>query len=336
MAYKFDWDRIRGGAGAGAGIGLLLSIASCVVITTFGRGERNAANGMAAGCGVFLLCLFCGPPLAFFGGMMLDNKRDRAAEEEGNKRRRAAEEEARIERERKVREEQRSFRQALQTLPKAAVTLFEGLPDKLSGAEGWLDQATRDLSEGAYAPFWQSIENASHWLGTYNDDTQQISQLALQYATVRRRYLGNSAGFPISKESARGVAAVGGTAERLNQLVRQAQRSFEFSMIYEQRKTNQLLVAGFTTLASALDGMGRRLASSIDELSASVDRSFIALQTNVEGLAQEIRASSEGVGEAVRESGRELAQRHDRALEMLDNIQRRRIPLPREFRDGAY
>lgn len=61
------------------------------------------------------------------------------------------------------------------------------------------------------------------------------------------------------------------TAERMKAIVRKAQRSFQFATIYEQRKTNQILIAGFTNLAEALDQMAYRITDSIDNLTNSVD-----------------------------------------------------------------
>ena len=53
------------------------------------------------------------------------------------------------------------------------------------------------------------------------------------------------------------------TAERMQAIVRKAQRNFQFATIYEQRKTNQILVAGFTTLAQALNQMTGQITASI-------------------------------------------------------------------------
>ena len=55
-------------------------------------------------------------------------------------------------------------------------------------------------------------------------------------------------------------------AERMHRVVRIAQKDFEFATIFEQRKTNRLLVSGFGTLAWAVAEMGVRLQKSISRL----------------------------------------------------------------------
>ena len=51
------------------------------------------------------------------------------------------------------------------------------------------------------------------------------------------------------------------TANRMRAVVRRAQKDFHFATIYEQRKTNQLLVAGFSSLGQAINELGDRLDS---------------------------------------------------------------------------
>ncbi|MBZ0170826.1 MAG: hypothetical protein K8E66_00450 [Phycisphaerales bacterium] len=252
------------------------------------------------------------------------------------KQRRLREERERDEQEVRDITEQRSYREELEKIPDAALRYFEGFPRKLSAAEDLLDKASTDYSEGAYAPFWQSIEQAAYLLGSYNDDVVQTSILARRHAELKPRYRGRSEPFPLSAPSAKATAIADASVQRLNHLVRTAQRSFEFSMIYEQRKTNQLLVAGFTTLAGALEGMGQRLSSSIGELTAAVESSSAGLRDSMDAVAQATQDQGARLDGAVRGGFGALAQRHDRALEMLDNIQRRRVPRPRGLRDGEY
>lgn len=112
--------------------------------------------------------------------------------------------------------------------------------------------------------------------------------------------------------------------------MRTAQRNFQFAVIYEQRKTNQILVVGFTNLAQALDRMTWRIADSISELAISVDGmtstlndSMHAIQLRVDDIAQ---SSAQRAKEASKEAS-ERAAREKKVLDMLDNIQRGRKPL---------
>jgi hypothetical protein len=130
-------------------------------------------------------------------------------------------------------------------------------------------------------------------------------------------------------------------------IVRKAQSDFQFATIYEQRKTNQLLVAGFTNLAQALDGMGQRIASSIDDLgdrittmANAVDGMKDALVDSIGQLGEAIEEQSsqqtEALNSAIRQVSTDQIERQNKALEMLDNIQRRRKIYPKRFGDEAY
>jgi DNA anti-recombination protein RmuC len=93
-------------------------------------------------------------------------------------------------------------------------------------------------------------------------------------------------------------------------------------MIYEQRKTNQILVAGFTNLADALNDMTWRITDSIDNLASSVDGMTSTLNESM----QAIHSRMGDIHEELSKEASERAVREKKALEMLDNIQRRRKP----------
>jgi molecular chaperone GrpE (heat shock protein) len=115
----------------------------------------------------------------------------------------------------------------------------------------------------------------------------------------------------------------------MTQVVGVAQRDFEFSVIYEQRKTNQILVAGFKSLAQALDQMTWRITSSIDELSATVERVGSKLNDSLQQIRAETRnvaAQMAGHREDIKREAVRRVEREEKALEMLDNIQRKRYP----------
>ena len=70
-----------------------------------------------------------------------------------------------------------------------------------------------------------------------------------------------------------------GTVDRLAQIMRKAMNNphpqfatiyYQRKTIYEQRKTNTLLVEGFSTLGTAIYAVGDSITSSIADLSASL------------------------------------------------------------------
>jgi hypothetical protein len=130
-----------------------------------------------------------------------------------------------------------------------------------------------------------------------------------------------------------GVGAT--TAERMQATVRKAQRNFQFATIYEQRKTNQILVEGFTSLAEALNEMTWHITTSIDNLTRSVDGMASTLNDSMRAIHSRLGEIGEAAHKDSRETAHQRAEeasdaaaREGMALEMLDNIQRGRRPFP--------
>jgi len=247
--------------------------------------------------------------------------------------------------------QQRQFYTSLIDLCSGSFELFESMPNHLLTAEECLDQAGGDFEEGAFAPFWDSVERAAMNIGQFDDNVRTITTNAKRHTDVAKRYEGPPPPFPIVLDSVSGMAAANTTNDRMRAIVRKAQRNFQFATIFEQRKTNQLLVAGFTNLAQALDGMGRRIESSIDslgeqisEMSSTLDTSLQNLGSNLSSTLTTLHESSTealsnhfgGLQTSMHKDSESRAERHKKALEMLDNIQRRRLPRPPGLRDGEY
>jgi methyl-accepting chemotaxis protein len=149
------------------------------------------------------------------------------------------------------------------------------------------------------------------------------------------------------------------SAGRLQRIVRKAQRNFEFATIYEQRKTNEILIAGFATLGEAIYGLGSRLEQSIGMLCERIDDLSSSMEKMNKKIIDAVRDVSSAVGEVSYRVGdvsslleevssgvghlssaieaadtraqatiSEQAARQEKANKMLDNIQRHRVPPP--------
>lgn len=240
-------------------------------------------------------------------------------EEEDRRRAAEAEEAARLQRHR---EEQQRYRKQMIVLGEQSIGLFESLPKYLSSAEKWLEQAEVDFADGAFAPFWDSIENAAKMLGRFDEGVRHIKDNSSSYAELVRKYEGTPPQFPLRVSSVEKLGVGIATAKHMQAIVRKAQRNFQFAMIYEQRKTNQILVAGFKNLAQALEQMTRQITASIDDLAGSVD----VLTSTLNESMQAIHSRLGDIAEMTSQYHDEQAAREEKVLEMLDNIQRGRRP----------
>ena len=159
-------------------------------------------------------------------------------EEQARIRRRKEEEQARI---RRHKAEQDGYRKHMVDLGDNSITVFESMPKHLESAEGWLDQAQFEFSDGAFAPFWDSIENAAKWLAHFDQSAKNIEENLSKYTDTIRKYEDEPPQFPLARKSVEKLSVGTATAERMQAIVRTAQRNFQFASIYEQRKTNQIL-----------------------------------------------------------------------------------------------
>lgn len=213
--------------------------------------------------------------------------------------------------------EQNGYQEQMIVLGDNSLTLFESLPEHLKSAEEHLNQAEIDFSDGAFAPFWDSIENATRTLGHFAEGVQGIKNNSSQYTDLINMYKKVPPQFPLESKSVEKLTVGTSTAERMKAIVHIAQCNFQFATIYEQRKTNQILVAGFTNLAQALDQMTWQITNSIDELANSVNRSMNEVNLRLGDMTK----LNAWYHSEVMQAKSEQAAREKKALKRLDNIQ---------------
>lgn len=194
--------------------------------------------------------------------------------------------------------------------------LRQELPTHIVEAERFLDQAENDFREAAYSPFWSSIEKATITLGKFDDGVRSIAFASEQskklIETFKLQMVVETSGLVSQSHQ----SVVTSTIDRLHEVVRLAQRNFQFASIYEQRKTNQILTAGFTTLAQALEGIGDRICNSLADLGS-----------RIEDLSLQMESSIAAVGAQIDVAASQAKLHSDRQWEALDNIQRGRKPV---------
>lgn len=199
--------------------------------------------------------------------------------------------------------QQRRVRDRLLNLHEESLSLLASMPEWVEAAEKHLDWAEADFAEGAFAPFWTSIEGAALSLATFYQSVQKLEGHSREYVDLRPQCRAQVPAFPLSSGSTTKMKLATGTSNRMYAIVRRAQRDFQFSVIYEHRQTNQILVAGFRNLAQAVDEMASRIAESIDSLTTSVDRMHASLDESLRRLTgQPERLAASGSGDAERGS----------------------------------
>ncbi len=149
---------------------------------------------------------------------------------------------------------------------------YHDIADRVTLANQHLDAAGREFDEGAFAPFWDEIERAANELAAYKNEVEHLQRNVGVYnnESLELVRIGGDAPAPLALSQFQ-LSDARPSAARFMSMVRKAQTNFQFAMIFEQRKTNQLLHTGFGTLGSAIHSLGESINASLDKLSKSLD-----------------------------------------------------------------
>ncbi len=186
-----------------------------------------------------------------------------------------------------------------------------------------LDLSESEFAAGVFAPFWDAIENAARTLAEFHNCIGILEQKSLEYKRQSALLDQAAPSFDL------GIASIPdsiGPADRLRQCVRTAQRDFHFSTIYEQRRTNQILVEGFKTLEQAIDRLGGRLVAAIERATCSI---MAAIETSSASRSEDtarLRTELQQTRQQLASDSRSARDHEAKSEKMLDNIQRGRPP----------
>lgn len=249
------------------------------------------------------------------------------------------------------RQRQLEYQSELAHICDQSLNLFEGVSEQLVAVDSVLDQAEADFSETAFDPFWDSIEDATKGLGKTHSMLNELQELGSKYQQYAASCQLEFPSFPINEDSVESLEALTAVDNRMRELIRNAQRDFQFTMIFRQRKRDELLVAGFTHFAEAINGVGKSIVGSIESLSQQIDSMGNLIDNRLQQVGALIFESSQAIyreiqtGNMQREqaiselqsnlnqisqqsrsdiSKREL--QHTKTIEVLEDIRHRRKP----------
>jgi len=140
----------------------------------------------------------------------------------------------------------------------------------VNNADLHLAAAEKEFEAGAFAPFWDEIERAANELAAYKNEVEHMRRSVEVYKNEADDLERLSVSAPPLDLSGRPLPDARPAATRFMATVRKAQTNFQFAVIYEQRKTNQLLHAGFGTLGAAIYSLGDSINASINNLSKTL------------------------------------------------------------------
>lgn len=220
-------------------------------------------------------------------------------------------------------ERQRALTGRLSSILSQSQVSASRIPALVQSAEDSIGHAEAEFQEGAFAPFWDAVERAANQLATLQATLQDLIGKSDMYSRQSVELKIAPPPFEIGLKTLPDVTHL---VKRMQGVVRRAQKDINFALIFEQRKTNQILVAGFQSLGHALGELGDRLNDSLERLSGAIGISVAKSTTDIvtsqrkmtAALAAEIDRSRT---QAAHES--DSRREHERKeLDLLDGIKR--------------
>lgn len=201
----------------------------------------------------------------------------------------------------------------------SSINLVDVASDSLEQASLFLQKAEEEYKANAFAPFWDAVEWAAHWLGDYNYRVTQISTNADEYYRLLK---GQQHTFPVFPVKLQNIPDASFVADELYRITRLGQTNFHFANIWEHRRTRKEIVKGFRTLSEAIDYLGVTIENSISNLQSSISSDLAKV------VEEQIRTreSIDRTHQSVDKAGKSIDKRLLEQNRMLDNIQHNREP----------
>ena len=189
----------------------------------------------------------------------------------------------------------------------------------LCSARENLEVAQQEFADGVINPFWEAIEETTRQLSTFEAAVTFIRNNVTSYRDMCRE-LGS---VPCSIKGEIGESTfhrATDLARRLRSTVREAQKSATFATVYEQRRTTSAVYHGFSSLASAIQGMESRIVGSMEGLASTFQSSMRELQitqreaaSDLADQVERLTGSLDSVDEGIR-SGHETQEKTNKLL----------------------
>ena len=140
--------------------------------------------------------------------------------------------------------------------------------EKYNKIERSIEEANNNYKDNAFSPFWDGVESIVIDLYYINSLLMKLEKNNKRYLTLINNKVHD---FPplLSSYSISDMSLLN---EKMLKLVRLGQTNFEFATIWEQRKTRDVLIEGFSDLNEAVYNVGNVLLYSLEKLSFIVKK----------------------------------------------------------------
>jgi hypothetical protein len=213
----------------------------------------------------------------------------------------------------------------LNTLVGDLTALYETLNPLLDQAAIHVTHAESELTDDSVGAFWDEIEGATRRFAQYNNSISVILKLAKDHAK-RRAALPTE--FQPQPLDSRAIPDGDQLLSRMAKIVKQARRNPQWETIFQQRRTNDILVRGFENLGNALDSLQDTVTSGFNDLAlalhSSVDQITSEHSDRVITELNQLAATHSEDSRERRRFEQSVKADADKAVQVLEKIENRR------------
>lgn len=222
-----------------------------------------------------------------------------------------------------VRARNESERSLVVSMASDVDALQETLEPLLNQAAVHITRAELELKDDSVGAFWDEIEAATRRFAQYNNSISVIHKLAKDHA--KRRSALPSEFRPNALEP-RSLPDGDYLLSRMSKIVKQARRNPQWETIFQQRRTNDILVGGFENLGNALESLQDTVSSGFSDLAhvlhSSVDRITSEHSDRVITELNLMAATHSDDSRERRRFEQNVKANADKAVQVLENIER--------------
>lgn len=203
--------------------------------------------------------------------------------------------------------------------------LHETLNPLLDQAAIHIIHAETELSDDSVGAFWDEIESAARRLAQYNNSLATILRLTSDHA---KRRVALPQEFQPKGLEPRVIPDGDILISRMAKVVKQARRNPQWEAIFQQRRTNSILVHGFENLGNALDSLQHAVSCGLhglaDTMHDSIERITLEHSGRVASQLNELAAAHDEYSRERRLFEQDLKAKADVAMNVLEDIEYRR------------
>ncbi|OYW74667.1 MAG: hypothetical protein B7Z37_16710, partial [Verrucomicrobia bacterium 12-59-8] len=216
-------------------------------------------------------------------------------------------------------------RASLDSITSDLDALYETLNPLLDLASVYITHAEAELADNSVGAFWDEIESATRRLAQYNNSIATILRLTSDHANRRVALLNE---FQPKALEPRPIPNGEDLIFRMAKIVKQARRNPQWEAIFQQRRTNDILVHGFGNLGNALESLQQAVSTGLrdlaDTLHESIERMISEHSDRVVAELNELAATHSEDSRERRSFEQDLKIKADAAVKVLENIGHRR------------